>query len=92
MRDANGIHGEPPGSFALASIPVWLVAIAAAAAAPTCVRIYATALEKKVRTRTEKWLAAAHLMEASPHDVSNPSNPSGASGASGACKGTRGPS
>jgi hypothetical protein len=39
------------------SVPIWLVAIAVAAAAPFCVRFYATTLEKRVRQRTERALA-----------------------------------
>jgi hypothetical protein len=39
------------------NVPVWLVAIAAAAAAPMCVRLYANTVEKRVRERTERLLA-----------------------------------
>jgi hypothetical protein len=46
-------------SYGLTSVPVWLVAILAAAAAPSCVRLYADALEKRVRARTQRMLAAA---------------------------------
>jgi hypothetical protein len=44
------------GSQAL-SIPVWLVALVAAAAAPSCVRLYESSLERRARRRTERALA-----------------------------------
>jgi hypothetical protein len=40
-------------------VPVWLFAIVAAAAAPLCVRLYASAIQKHVRKRTEQALAHA---------------------------------
>jgi hypothetical protein len=42
-------------------VPVWLIAIVAAAAAPFCVRLYASAIQKHVRKRTEERLALAGL-------------------------------
>jgi hypothetical protein len=41
------------------SVPVWLIAVAAAAAAPICVRWYASWLEKHSRRRTERALGAS---------------------------------
>jgi hypothetical protein len=41
------------------SIPIWLVALVAAAAAPSCVRLYASSVEKRARLRTERALASA---------------------------------
>ena len=38
---------------------MWLFAIVAAAAAPLCVRFYASAIQKHVRKRTEETLALA---------------------------------
>jgi hypothetical protein len=43
------------------NVPVWLVAIAAAAAAPICVRLFANTVEKRVRQRTERILADANI-------------------------------
>jgi hypothetical protein len=38
---------------------VWLVALVAAALAPSCVKLYASSLEKRARLRTERALAGA---------------------------------
>jgi hypothetical protein len=38
---------------------LWLFAILAAAAAPVCVRAYASVLQKRARTRTERALSLA---------------------------------
>jgi hypothetical protein len=51
-RDAVRLGFEP------ASVPLWLVALVAAAAAPSCVKLYASSLEKKARLRTERALAS----------------------------------
>jgi hypothetical protein len=48
-----------PSAFIVpGSVPVWLVAIAAGAAAPVCVRWYASLVEKHARRRTERALTA----------------------------------
>ena len=46
-----------------ASVPVWLIAIAAAAAAPFCVRFYAGKLERRLRRRTERALGGGERSE-----------------------------
>jgi hypothetical protein len=47
---------------------LWLFAILAAASAPLCVRLYASALQKQARKRTERALALADLEAGSPHE------------------------
>lgn len=55
--DANR-NTMPLGREAM-SVPIWLVALVAAAAAPSCVRLYASSIEKRARLRTERALASA---------------------------------
>ena len=43
---------------------MWLFAIALGAAAPMCVRVYASALEQRARRRTRRLVALAGLDEA----------------------------
>jgi hypothetical protein len=49
---------------------LWLFAIVAAASAPLCVRLYASALQKHARRRTERALALADLDAGSPDEPS----------------------
>ena len=49
-------------------MPLWLFAILAAASAPLCVRLYASALQKHARRRTERALALADIDAGSPDE------------------------
>jgi hypothetical protein len=60
----HAVSGLSPSTFiASPSVPVWLLAVAAAAAAPVCVRWYASLLEKRSRRRTDRALAFAETHE-----------------------------
>jgi len=63
MHASSRGMSDVAGPFGFTSVPVWLLALAAAGAAPVCVRLYADALEKRVRAHTERMLAAAFLSD-----------------------------
>jgi hypothetical protein len=46
----------------LLSVPIWLVALVAAAAAPSCVRFLAARIERRARDRTAETIARADEM------------------------------
>jgi hypothetical protein len=58
MRDASSFSLHDTNRVA-ATVPLWLVALVAAAAAPSLVKLYASTLEKRARLRTERALAGA---------------------------------
>jgi hypothetical protein len=65
MRRTSFFHSGDANRNAMAlgfqtvSVPIWLVALVAAAAAPSCVRLYASSVERRARLRTERALASA---------------------------------
>ena len=59
----------------LMTVPVWLVALLLAAAAPTIVRFVAEGIERRVRQRTELVLARAATIHET--EVSNAEAPLG---------------
>jgi hypothetical protein len=50
----------------LSGVPTWVLALVAAAVAPSCVRLFASSLERRVQRRTVDTVAQV-IQRSSPH-------------------------